>query len=85
MLLLVTAEHGQLVPTVLLLVSLGLFSAISATVTTIALDRRARAVSEQPEQLPQQLHELDQLRDAGLVTPAEHARRTEIIRNLVPR
>ncbi len=84
-LFLVTTQRGQLVAILLVLVSLGLFSAITAAITTISMDRRGRAASELPEQTLERLQELDQLRDAGLVTPAEHmARRAELLRNPAP-
>jgi hypothetical protein len=84
-LFLVTTQRGQLVATLLVLVSLGLFSAITAAITTISMDRRGRTASELPEQTLERLQELDQLRDAGLVTPAEHmARRAELLRNPAP-
>jgi hypothetical protein len=84
-LFLVATQKGQLVASLLILVSLGLFSAITAAITTISLDRRAHTASELPDQLPERLRELDQLRDAGLVTPAEHmARRAELLRTLAP-
>jgi hypothetical protein len=84
-LFLVTTQRGQLVATLLVLVSLGLFSAITAAITTISMDRRGRTASELPEQTLERLQELDQLRDAGLVTPAEHmARRAELLRDPAP-
>jgi hypothetical protein len=84
-LFLVTTQRGQLVATVLVLVSLGLFSAITAAITTVSMDRRGRTASELPEQTLERLQELDQLRDAGLVTPAEHmARRAELLRTPAP-
>ena len=91
-LFLVATQRGEFVASLLALVSLGLFSAITATITTISLDRRAHGASEQAEQsaqmpahLPERLQELDQLRDAGLVTPAEHmARRAELLRTPAP-
>lgn len=84
-LFLVTTQRGQLVATLLVLVSLGLLSAITAAITTISMDRRGRTTSELPEQTLERLQELDQLRDAGLVTPAEHmARRAELLRTPAP-
>jgi hypothetical protein len=84
-LFLVTTERGQVVASLLVLVSLALFSAITAAITTITMDRRGRTVSELPEQTLERLQELDQLRDAGLVTPAEHmARRADLLRTPAP-
>jgi hypothetical protein len=91
-LFLVAAQRGEFVASLLVLVSVALFSAITAAITTISLDRRAHTASEQakqsaqmPAHLPERLEELDQLRDAGLVTPAEHmARRAELLRTLAP-
>ena len=90
-LFLFATQKGQFVASLLVLVSLGLFSAITAAITTISLDRRAHTASERAEtparseHLPERLRELDQLRDAGLVTPAEHtARRAELLRTPAP-
>jgi hypothetical protein len=84
-LFLLTTQRGQIMASLLVLVSLGLFSAITAAITTISMDRRGRTASELPEQTLERLQELDQLRDAGLVTPAEHtARRAELLRNPAP-
>jgi hypothetical protein len=85
-LFLVTTQHGQLLVSLLVLVSLGLFSAITAAITTISLDRRSQAAREgAAARQPEPQGEIDQLRDAGLVTPAEHnARRSELLRTLGP-
>ena len=80
-LFLLATQRDQVVASLLLLVSLALFSALTAAITTISLDRRSHTTRE----LPERLRELDQLRDAGLVTPAEHlARRAELLRSIAP-
>jgi hypothetical protein len=84
-LFLVTTQHGQLLASLFVLISLGLFSAITAAITTISLDRRSHTVRETAKQQSEPQRESDQLRDAGLVTPAEHnARRSELLRTLGP-
>jgi hypothetical protein len=84
-LFLVATQHGQLLASLFVLVSLGLFSAITAAITTISLDRRSHTVRESATQQSEPQRESDQLRDAGLVTPAEHnARRSELLRTLGP-
>ena len=48
-LFLVAAQHGQLFASLFVLISLGLFSAITSAITTISLDRRSHALRELPE------------------------------------
>jgi hypothetical protein len=85
-LFLLTTQHGQVLASLFVLISLGLFSAITAAITTISLDRRSHALREgAAARQPEPQREIEQLRDAGLVTPAEHnARRSELLRTLGP-
>ncbi len=65
-----------------MLLGIGLFSAITATITSFMLEGRQHPLTE----LPERLRILDELRDAELVTPQEYStQRREILSSLVPK
>lgn len=74
-----TAE-GKIAASVLMLLGIGLFSAITATITSFMLEGRQHPISE----LPERLRLLQELRDAGLISGEEYsARRSEVVGSLV--
>jgi len=74
--------EGKIAASALMLLGIGLFSAITATLTSFFLEGREHPVAE----IPERLRILDELRDAELVSPDEYsAQRREILGSLVPR
>jgi voltage-gated potassium channel len=74
--------EGRIAASALMLLGIGLFSAITATMTSFMLEGRAHPASE----LGERLGILDELRDSGLVSPDEYiAQRAQILGSLSPR
>lgn len=74
--------EGRIAASVLMLLGIGLFSAITATLTSFMLEGRQHPLTE----LPERLRILDELRGAELVSPQEYAaQRRAILGSLVPR
>ncbi len=73
-----TAE-GKVAATALMVLGIGLFSAITATLTSFLLEGREHPVAE----IPERLRVLDELHNAGVITSEEHVeQRREILRML---
>jgi voltage-gated potassium channel len=74
--------EGRIAASALMLLGIGLFSAITATMTSFMLEGRAHPASESGERLGI----LDELRESGLVTPDEYvAQRAQILGSLTPK
>jgi voltage-gated potassium channel len=76
-----TTPQGRLFASILMLLGIGLFSAITATVTSYLIETRSHPIAMPADRsLATRLTQLDEAREAGLLTEQEHAaRRAKIL------
>jgi voltage-gated potassium channel len=73
--------EGRLAASILMLLGIGLFSAITATITSFLIETRTHTIAMPTDRsLATRLAQLDEAREAGLLSDKEHAvRRSKIL------